>query len=787
MLRPKMKWLLQENNMSGYDKLQKALGVSSLTAKFLWSRGFRHEDEAKEWMYPTDEQYHDPFLLDDMEKTVARIQQAIESNEKILIFGDYDADGVTSTSMLMMALLELEAQVDWYIPNRFTEGYGPNIPAFERAKENDVSLIITVDNGIAAVAEIEAANDLGMDVIVTDHHEPPPELPNAYAIINPKKETCAYPYKELCGAGVVFKLVHALRGTFPHDLLDLVTIATISDLVSLTGENRALVQQGLKALSNSKRPGIKALMDIAHVSGKVVNEEHIGFVLGPRLNAAGRIDSANPAVHLLLSETMEEALTWAQELEKINTVRKNLVDDIAKEAVREVEETFLENDKVIVIGKANWHSGVIGIVASRLLERFYRPVIVFSIDEEAGVAKGSARSIEGFDMFQELSKNRDLFTHFGGHAMACGLTMKTEDIETLRIRLCEQAEVSMKEEDFIPKLPMDVSLSVEDVTVEALTELMQLGPFGIGNPKPMFLFEDVTIVSKRKIGSDNNHMKMELSSNGAMLESIGFQFGHLVDQLTEGVTASVAGELSVNEWNGFRKPQLQLKDMTVTEWQLFDYRRIRHLRDIFSHLPDEEETSVICFQEKTYEQLQSFRFDNLYMHDELKKEMNGRMIAIADMPHAVKELTDALTAFSHIERIYMFLYDTEETFFQPLPTREQFKWYFAFLKNQNPFHYEKYKEVLARKKGWTVEHLSWMTKVFLELHFVTMENGVVSLNPAPEKKSLMESFHYRKRLEKQEAEQKLLYSTYAELKKTIAPYIQVGTEIGTKEKVGNGL
>lgn len=787
MLRPKMKWLRNESNISGYEKLQKALGVSSLTAKFLSSRGFSEEEEAKQWLSTSDQPFHDPFLLDGMEKAVHRIQRAIDMNEKILIYGDYDADGVTSTAMLLLALKDFDAHVEWYIPNRFTEGYGPNIPAFQRAKERGVSLIITVDNGIAAVSEIRAANELGLDVIVTDHHEPPPELPEAYTIINPKKQTCAYPFKELCGAGVVLKLIHALRGTFPEQMLDFVAIATVSDLVPLTGENRAFVARGLKALTSSERPGVKALKKIARLNGKIIDEEHVGFILGPRLNAAGRIDSADLAVHLLLAETMDEAMQWADALEKINTERKKLVDSIVKEAVTEVESTFTHHDKIIVVGQPHWHSGVTGIVASRLLERFYRPTIVFSIDEKEGIAKGSARSIEGFDMYKELSKNRDLFTHFGGHAMACGLTMDCTHLEELQRRLSEQAELTMKEEDFIPKLPIDVSLTVEEVTVAALKELAQLGPFGIGNPKPTFLFEDVTIVGKRKIGNDKNHLKMELAWNGATLEAIGFQFGDIADHLTERVTASVAGELSINEWNGIEKPQLLLKDMAVNEWQLFDYRHIHHLSNIFPHLPDEQ-AAVVCFQKETYEQLISRnKHERLFMHDIIKEDFPYTNVAIADMPQTVTDFFQLLSACKKIERVYLFLYDTEDTFFQPLPTREHFKWYFAFLKAQSPFHYEKYKEVVARKKGWPVDYISWMTKVFHDLRFVAIKDGFVSLNPAPEKKSLMDSVHYRKRIQKREAEQTLLYSTYDELKKTIAPYIEGKREIGTKEKVGNGL
>ncbi|SFE27379.1 single-stranded-DNA-specific exonuclease RecJ [Alteribacillus iranensis] len=789
MLQSKTRWKMEEMSWDGWEMLQEELSLSTLTAKLLWKRGYREKMSAASFMQANMADIHDPFLMDGMDKAVQRIRDAVSNNEKILIFGDYDADGVSSTTIMIETLKELGADFGWYIPNRFTEGYGPNIPALQTAKDEGASLVITVDTGIAAVGEIEAANEMGLDVIITDHHEPPPELPKAFAVINPKKPGCPYPFKELAGAGVALKLSHALLEAFPEQLLDIFTIGTVSDLVPLLDENRSLVKEGLKKLAQSQRPGIRALKEICGITSEHIEEDHVGFSMGPRINAAGRMDSADPAVHLLLSDSTEEASEWAMLIDQLNKERQTVVNQITEEAIELVENVYPpEDNKFLIIAKEDWNPGVIGIAASRLVEKFYRPVIVLSIDKEKREAKGSARSIEGFNMFEELSKNRDLLPHFGGHPMAAGLTMNADDIEELRKRLLAQADDTLSETSLIPVTPIDAAIPLEEVSLQSLEELKQLAPFGVGHPKPVFLLEDVQVASKRKIGSEKNHLKAEWERNGKRLDCVGFYLGHIADQLTEQATASVVGELAVNEWNGFRKPQLFLKDLAIHEWQLFDKRQHKSIISYVKSLPSND-WALLTFKEKNHTHYKaSLESDQVYLCDRVTGTVDAKDIILADLPSSMEELENALMSFTNMERVHAFFEEENQVYFQPLPSREDFKWYYAFLKKRGIFDITRQGEELARRRGWLPASISFMTKVFFELDFVKMKDGKVELTESPLKKDLAESRSYKTFEQKKLLEQELLFSTYNQLKNTLDSLIvNSGHNNDTKEKVGNGL
>ncbi|RSL34409.1 single-stranded-DNA-specific exonuclease RecJ [Salibacterium salarium] len=790
MLKPKTRWEIEIDESNEYKQLQKDLNISSITAELLWLRGYKEAEEANKFLHVEEGPVHDPFLMDGMQTAVTRIREAIENKEKILIFGDYDADGVSSTTIMITLLKELQADFGWYIPNRFTEGYGPNIPAFERAREEGASLVITVDTGIAAVPEVKAANDMGLDVIITDHHEPPPELPDAHCILNPKKPGCSYPFKELAGAGVALKVAHALLGYFPKHMLDIYTIGTVSDLVPLLDENRTMVAYGLTSLSVSKKPGIQALKNICGIEGNEVEEDHVGFAMGPRINAAGRMEAADPAVHLLISNDPVEAEEWAEIIDGLNKERQKVVNEMTKEAVEQVENEFPpEENSVLIVGKSGWSPGVIGIVASRLMDRFYRPVIVLGIDEATGEAKGSARSIKGFDIYKELSKSRDLLPHFGGHPMAAGLTMAADDIPELRNRLLKQASETLTENDFTPSLKVDMNVSLHQLTVSSLEEVRKLAPFGVGNPKPLFKVSDVSIASKRKIGSEKNHIKLEFASQDNRLDCVGFHLGELADGVTEYANASAVGELSINEWNGFRKPQLFLKDLAVQEWQLFDKRHDKNIEETLNYLSNHD-TIVITFQEQTYTKLQSsFNNTSIFFHNDVTEEQNlqATNVVLADLPDSIQQLTDILSKVENIERIYAFFEEKEQVYFQTTPSREDFKWYYSFLKKRETFNFTKHGEELARRKGQAFFAISFMTDVFFELGFVKLENGIITVNKSPEKKDLTNSVTYQRHLNKKQTEQELLYSTYNELKEKIDSFVTANNKNDAKEKVVNGF
>ncbi|MGG7619762.1 single-stranded-DNA-specific exonuclease RecJ [Bacillus coreaensis] len=784
MLKPKSRWSVQQHKSEDDVKeLCSELKISPLVASLLVRRGFNTASLAKKFLYEHEEQCHDPYLLIGMDIAVNRIHQAIENQEPILIFGDYDADGVTSTSVMMLTLKELGAIVDFYIPNRFTEGYGPNEPAFRHAHESGVKLIITVDTGISAVHEASVLKNLGVDLIITDHHEPGPILPEALAIIHPKLSGSTYPFKELAGVGVAFKLSQALLGQLPEHLLEFVAIGTIADLVPLVDENRYLVKRGLKKIRSSSRSGIKALCKQAGIEQQTIDEETIGFTIGPRINAVGRLDSADPAVHLLLSEDLDEAEMLAEEIDSYNKERQRIVSSIADEAIQQVNDFYpIGENSVIVVGHEGWNAGVVGIVASRLVEAFYRPTIVLSFDREKGIAKGSARSIEGFDLFKNLSTCREILPHFGGHPMAAGMTLKLEDVDELRSRLNELAINQLSEEDFIPITVVDLEMSIKDVQLNALEELQLLAPFGTSNKKPKILVRDANITQIKKIGANQSHLKLTLEHEGSILDGIGFHLGEKVDHISPQSKLSVVGELSINEWNNIRKPQIFLHDLAINEWQLFDYRGIKQVGKVKEMVPT---SKWISFNNEISENIKQALSDRLHLIDTVEQARNmvidDQYVVLYDLPTS-KELLTSLLNGKKPARIYAHFYKEESDFFSTIPTRDHFKWYYAFLSKKAPFDLEKYGDDLAKYRGWSRETIDFMSQVFFELDFVKINNGFITLNTSSHKRDLTSSKTYQKKQEDLALEQELLYSSYQVLHSWLDECIRGSVEIEEEVK-----
>ncbi|MGQ4665772.1 single-stranded-DNA-specific exonuclease RecJ [Metabacillus halosaccharovorans] len=783
MLKANTRWMIQSSDETFIQNLRENLSVTPLVASLLVNRGINSVEAAQEFLDTDSQTFHDPFLLKDMDKAVQRIQEAIHNNEHILVYGDYDADGVSSTTVLLTTLRKLGAKADFYIPNRFSEGYGPNEAAFRLAHERGFSLIITVDTGIAAVHEAEISKGLGVDLIITDHHEPGPVLPDALAIIHPKQPECTYPFKELAGVGVAFKLSHALLGEVPTDLLEVAAIGTIADLVALHGENRLIAKRGINQLKTTNRIGLKALLKIANVKLQEINEDTIGFALGPRINAVGRLQSADPAVDLLLSDNEEEAMMIAEEIDLLNKERQKLVNTMTEEAIEEVNTRFpIEQNPVIVIAKEGWNPGVVGIVASRLVDRFYRPTIVLSIDKEKGIAKGSARSIVGFDLFENLSTCRDILPHFGGHPMAAGMTLQLEDVNELRERLVEKAHMILTEDDFIPVTRVDVSCKLEDITVKSIEEMQQLSPFGMNNPKPIIHLEDMTLANVRKIGAEQNHLKIVFSKEEQQLDCVGFGMGYIHDELSPAVAVSAIGELTINEWNNLRKPQIMLKDLKVNQWQLFDFRGSRNVDYIISLLSSNEAGQLITFQSKTYEELAQRGLDHkalLVQSDEDAKNLDARdkHLLLLDIPSSI-ELLDGLFSKGKPSRIYSVFQQETDHFFSTIPTRDHFKWYYGFLLKQGSFKLREQGELLAKHKGWTKETIEFMSQVFFELEFVTIENGVISTNSTSRKRDLSESKTYAQKQNQIELEKTLLYTSYMQLKQWFEQRFPLDAPVG---------
>lgn len=766
MLRSKKRWIKEEApNKEKASELAEELKIAPLVASLLIKRGYYTTEEAKAFLFDDNNEFHDPFLLLGMNIAVERIKKAISNNESILIFGDYDADGVTSTTVMMKTLEDLGANVQFYIPNRFTEGYGPNEGAFRYAKSIGVQLIITVDTGIAAVHEAQVAKELDIDLIITDHHEPGPVLPEALAIIHPKIEGSEYPFRDLAGVGVAFKLSHALYGSVPLHLLPFAAIGTIADLVSLTGENRLLAKKGIKALQETNNIGLNALYRQMNVEKNAINEETIGFMLAPRINAIGRLGSADPAVELLSTDDPELAKELALEMEETNKERQAIVNQITEEAIEQVEQNYpLAENRVLIVGKEGWNPGVVGIVASRLVEKFYRPTIILSFDYEKGVAKGSGRSIEGFDLYQNLSTCRDILPHFGGHPMAAGMSLKIDDVDVLRNNLNKLAFDQLTEEDLVPLTKVDGSFSISDISIQSIEDMQMLAPFGVDNPKPKLTFCDLEVENMRKIGSNQNHLKILLKQNEFDLDGIGFGIGDLCDHIAPNAKVSVLGELSINEWNNRKKTQIFIQDIEVSHWQLFDYRSLRKMNHLYDVVPEnahwiffhQDSVPKDMNQQVSYQVMETIEQAAFF-------ESVDNAIVLADYPPNI-DMLKTLLANNQPERIYAVFYKQQSDFFSTMPTRDHFKWFYAFLAKQGTFHLGKFGGELARRKGWSKETVDFMSKVFFELNFVTMKDGFISLNKNVPKRDLSESISFQQKQAQFELENELIYSSYEQLK-----------------------
>ncbi|MDD5569863.1 MAG: single-stranded-DNA-specific exonuclease RecJ [Bacteroidales bacterium] len=546
--------------------LSQTCNINPIIAKILVQRGIDTFEKAKSFFRPSLDELYNPLLMKDIDIAVERLDKAIEKNEKILIYGDYDVDGTTSVALVYSFLKNYSENIDFYIPDRNSEGYGVSLKGIDFAKENKFSLIISLDCGIKAIEQIKYAKDSGIDFIVCDHHIQGNELPAAVAILDPKRKDCAYPFKELSGCGVGFKMLFAycLKKNIPisnlYDYLDLVAISVCSDIVPITGENRILTYYGLQAINNCPRPGIKSLLDVSGFRKKAsVND--VVFVIGPRINAAGRINTGRNAVELLISDDSERALEFAKEINYDNTTRRDLDKQITEEALQIIENSEeLQKRKSTVLFNPSWHKGVIGIVASRVIETYYKPTIILT--ESEGLATGSARSIKDFDLYEALSACSDLLERFGGHKYAAGITMKKENIELFAEKFEKFVCKTITDELLIPEIEIDSEINFNDITLNFFKVIKQFAPFGPGNMKPLFKTGNVLDKGFARVVGEN-HLKLSLYQNNnknKVFEAIAFNKADVLDKIQQNTSFSICYSIEENEWNGETKIQLNIKD-----------------------------------------------------------------------------------------------------------------------------------------------------------------------------------------------------------------------------------
>lgn len=726
------------------------IAMSPIVKDLFLQRGITTTEEAKQFMQPDLNHLIDPFCLNGMDKAVKRIKEAVDNNEKIVVYGDYDADGVSSTVVLLHALNKIGAVYEYYIPNRFTEGYGPNEAAFRQLHQAGFGLIITVDTGIASIHEAEVAKELGLDLIITDHHEPQAKIPDCYTIIHPKLSE-AYPFKELAGVGVSLKLAHALLGELPVEVLPYAAIGTIADLVPLVSENRILAAFGLKELQRTNYVGLKALKQVCQLE-ETITEEDVGFRIGPRINAVGRLGDADLAVDLLLEEDAEIALEMANELNHINEQRKKIVQDIVDEAMDMVQT----DKRIIIVAKEGWNEGVLGIVASKLVQKYDRPAIVLAKKPEQGIVKGSARSIPAFDLFEGCMTVRDLFTHFGGHAQAAGMTLPAENLEPLETALNKLLFENLSEEDFKQELYINAILDMEDINVSLIEEIGKLSPFGMGNSKPLFEIKEIP-KEVRQIGSRKNHLKMQFASSNAQIDTVGFGFGELKEAISPYTKVSVAGELSVNEWNGRRNAQIMLEDLKITERQLFDFRG-KKAEQLLSETVKEV---FVCG-----EPLQLREHQETFTYKEaLSKKLDAyQTIGFTALPASLNDMKKIIRQVNP-ENIVIAIRQVPNQYPFQFPSRKEFVDYYSLIKQHKKFQIKEMQKAIEQHRGWNEAKVMFMSEVFADLGFAEKKDGWLRYAESGNKKDLSESEIYQSCMKQKEAENILIYSNYQDLKK----------------------
>jgi single-stranded-DNA-specific exonuclease len=565
------KWKVKKFDKERVEELSENFNLPKILAKIFIDRNITTTDDIQNFLNPEKQDHFDPYLLKGINKAVVRIKQAKMNNEKVTIFGDYDVDGATSVSLLYLYFQKIGIDVDYYIPDRENEGYGLSRSGIDKIEAEDSSLIITCDCGISAIKEVEYANQKGIDIIVTDHHTVGDNIPEAYAVINPKQEDCNYPFPYLAGVGVAFKLAEALSQDFKiaenylTELVDLVAIGTAADIVDMSGENRILVAEGLKQIRNTSNYGIRELLKITGLyDSQKISVSDIVFRISPRLNAAGRMASASLAVNLLTTKSKVNAHQLATHLEKLNSKRRSIEDKTINDALLQLKSNYdTEDDKLFLLYDKNWHKGVLGIVASKLIDKYKRPAILISVDND-NMGVGSARSIPGFDIYEVLSKCENYLENFGGHPRAAGLTVAEYNIESLKESLTELADQKITDQMLTPALEIDSVIKFNEINQRTISILKKLSPFGPTNMKPVFAARNVSVSGIPRIVG-RNHLKFRAIQNKIVISAIGWKLANLYEMLISNRPLDIAFVIEENKYNGMKEIQLNIKDIKYSD------------------------------------------------------------------------------------------------------------------------------------------------------------------------------------------------------------------------------
>ncbi|MCD7136381.1 single-stranded-DNA-specific exonuclease RecJ [Limosilactobacillus balticus] len=774
MIDAKFKWRIADNASSAIvDNLEKELGISRILATLLAQQGIDSTEQAKKFFEPSLEEIHDPNLLHDMDKAVERIEQAVEKQEQITIYGDYDADGITSTSLMYETLLSIGANVNYYVPNRFTDGYGPNMDAYQRLIDKGTQLFITVDNGVSGKNVIDKVMQAGIDVVITDHHELPADLPNAVAIVHPRYPGSNYPFPDLSGVGVAFKVAWALTGEFPVEELDLVAIGEIADVVNVTDENHVLVSYGIQQLRQGMRPGLVALMKLADIKANNLTDQDIGFGIAPRLNALGRIADANDGVKLLTSLDEDEAQKLAKEVDQANKERQNLVADIMKEAEKQVKSSANQQKRTLLIIGKGWHQGVLGIVASRIMNETGKPTIIASTDQSnPTLIKGSGRSIDSFNLFNALEAHRELFTTFGGHPAACGLSFDQKNIGPLQIALEEEAVKQKFDPTVKQPLPIAMKLAPTDVTQQLYNDIQRVAPFGPGNMEPVFELNNVKVVDVKTMGQEHQHLKFSIVSDKENLTVVAFGQGNLATLLSAPTgQINLAVKVSLNEWRGKKSVQLMLEDLQINGTVIIDERTNKLTPQLFS-----SSDYYIVREPRLRENIAPHVAPGytLSIEEAIKTDFSGQQVTLVDCPSS-EEMLKQIFAQDEGEpaTIRLLLYQRKSAYLAGLPTRNNFAQLYRFIYKQKELKWPMQVKAVSNHLKINMDRLNLMIQVFSEAGFVTIKDDVLKFNEPTNKTDLTQTKRYQKQLAQYKVEQQLLFNDAATVAKWLLEYLNL--------------
>lgn len=759
MLQAKYRWQkTTTNNQALVEQIASQCQLPPVLAKLLVARGCKDLKQAQLFLKPQLAQIKQPNYLHDMDKAVARLKQAVADGEQITIYGDYDADGMTSTTVMYEALESLGAQVNYFIPNRFKDGYGPNQDEYQRLIDNGTQLIVTVDNGVTGKDEVAYAKSRGVDVVITDHHKMPADLPDAAAIVHPQYPGAEYSYADLSGVGVAFKVAWALLEEFPTEMLDLVAIGEIADVVSLSGENHALVYFGLQQLRAGMRPGIHALAALANIDEVHLTDQDIGFQIAPRLNALGRIADANDGVKLLTTLDEDQAAQLARQVDDCNNQRQELVKQIYQEALAKAQAPDNLRKQTLLIVGHGWHQGVLGIVASRLVEAMGKPTIVASVDPGQLIAKGSGRSVEGFDIFAALTDHRDLMTAFGGHAMACGLSFNIVKLPQLAKALEKGAQTQGVDLTKKPQVNYAGTLTTDQLTKDLYQQIQRLAPFGPDNEEPQFCVQRPVIERAQRIGKDKQHLKLRLRSKNGGIDLLAFNQAELVSALAT-TPVDMLVKLNLNRWHGQENAQLMLVDCHFEGPALVDNRQQPVTAQSFA-----KQMSYLIFDPKLRQNVQGHANGPVLSPEQaIGTSLHNHALAIVDMPQSLQDLTAVLGQLKDVTEIHLdFRQFKARPVFQ-IPDRQQFVAFYQLLRKIRTINLNQQAQQVINSLKIDQNQLIFMIRVFLELRFVTMKNGFLQISDHVEAGDLKQTRQYRQAEEWQKVVTVLIKSSSAQL------------------------